>query len=127
VRIFLRLLVPYLNPMGSKGIGEIGIVGTAAAVTNAVHHRDRGPLPASADPSRSGRESAVDDGRPQHVSGAARPESKTYRSTNFLEGVMEIGKPKRVYRVEPLRDPVPKREAPAPSPAREAPKPTPAR
>jgi xanthine dehydrogenase YagR molybdenum-binding subunit len=25
-----------LNPMGSKGIGEIGIVGTAAAVTNAV-------------------------------------------------------------------------------------------
>jgi xanthine dehydrogenase YagR molybdenum-binding subunit len=24
--------------MGSKGIGEIGIVGTAAAVTNAVHH-----------------------------------------------------------------------------------------
>jgi xanthine dehydrogenase YagR molybdenum-binding subunit len=29
---------PHLNPMGSKGIGEIGIVGTAAAVTNAVHH-----------------------------------------------------------------------------------------
>jgi xanthine dehydrogenase YagR molybdenum-binding subunit len=29
---------PYLNPMGSKGIGEIGIVGTAAAVANAVHH-----------------------------------------------------------------------------------------
>jgi xanthine dehydrogenase YagR molybdenum-binding subunit len=27
-----------LNPMGSKGIGEIGIVGTAAAVANAVHH-----------------------------------------------------------------------------------------
>ncbi|MFI9837696.1 xanthine dehydrogenase family protein molybdopterin-binding subunit [Nonomuraea sp. NPDC051941] len=27
-----------LNPMGSKGIGEIGIVGTAAAVGNAVHH-----------------------------------------------------------------------------------------
>ena len=27
---------PHLNPMGSKGIGEIGIVGTAAAVTNAV-------------------------------------------------------------------------------------------
>ena len=25
-----------LNPMGSKGIGEIGIVGTAAAVANAV-------------------------------------------------------------------------------------------
>ncbi|MBQ0826328.1 xanthine dehydrogenase family protein molybdopterin-binding subunit [Streptomyces tagetis] len=29
---------PHLNPMGSKGIGEIGIVGSAAAVGNAVHH-----------------------------------------------------------------------------------------
>ncbi|MEU9889937.1 xanthine dehydrogenase family protein molybdopterin-binding subunit [Sphaerisporangium sp. NPDC051011] len=29
---------PHLNPMGTKGIGEIGIVGTAAAVANAVHH-----------------------------------------------------------------------------------------
>jgi len=29
---------PHLNPMGSKGIGEIGIVGTAAAVANAVFH-----------------------------------------------------------------------------------------
>jgi len=28
----------HLNPMGTKGIGEIGIVGTAAAVANAVHH-----------------------------------------------------------------------------------------
>jgi xanthine dehydrogenase YagR molybdenum-binding subunit len=28
----------HLNPMGSKGIGELGIVGTAAAVANAVHH-----------------------------------------------------------------------------------------
>lgn len=27
-----------LNPMGTKGIGEIGMVGTAAAVANAVHH-----------------------------------------------------------------------------------------
>jgi xanthine dehydrogenase YagR molybdenum-binding subunit len=27
-----------LNPMGSKGIGEISIVGTAAAIANAVHH-----------------------------------------------------------------------------------------
>ena len=27
----------HLNPMGSKGIGEIGIVGTAAAVANAVY------------------------------------------------------------------------------------------
>ncbi|MEU5637242.1 xanthine dehydrogenase family protein molybdopterin-binding subunit [Streptomyces rishiriensis] len=29
---------PHLNPVGGKGIGEIGIVGTAAAVGNAVHH-----------------------------------------------------------------------------------------
>ncbi|MCW2998094.1 MAG: xdhA [Solirubrobacterales bacterium] len=29
---------PHVNPMGSKGIGEIGIVGAAAAVANAVHH-----------------------------------------------------------------------------------------
>ncbi|MEV7930870.1 xanthine dehydrogenase family protein molybdopterin-binding subunit [Kitasatospora sp. NPDC088779] len=29
---------PHLNPMGSKGIGELGIVGTAAAISNAVHH-----------------------------------------------------------------------------------------
>jgi xanthine dehydrogenase YagR molybdenum-binding subunit len=28
----------HLNPVGTKGIGEIGIVGTAAAVANAVHH-----------------------------------------------------------------------------------------
>jgi xanthine dehydrogenase YagR molybdenum-binding subunit len=29
---------PYLNPMGAKGVGEIGIVGTAAALANAIHH-----------------------------------------------------------------------------------------
>ncbi|HET9986068.1 MAG TPA: xanthine dehydrogenase family protein molybdopterin-binding subunit [Longimicrobiales bacterium] len=29
---------PYVNPMGSKGIGELGICGTAAAVANAVYH-----------------------------------------------------------------------------------------
>jgi xanthine dehydrogenase YagR molybdenum-binding subunit len=29
---------PHLNPMGTKGIGEIGVVGTAAAIANAVHH-----------------------------------------------------------------------------------------
>ena len=29
---------PYVNPMGSKGIGEIGIVGSAAAIANAVYH-----------------------------------------------------------------------------------------
>ena len=29
---------PYVNAMGTKGIGEIGIVGVAAAVSNAVHN-----------------------------------------------------------------------------------------
>jgi xanthine dehydrogenase YagR molybdenum-binding subunit len=29
---------PHVNPMGSKGIGELGIVGTAAAIANAVFH-----------------------------------------------------------------------------------------
>ena len=29
---------PNLNPVGGKGVGEIGIVGTAAAIANAVHH-----------------------------------------------------------------------------------------
>jgi xanthine dehydrogenase YagR molybdenum-binding subunit len=29
---------PHVNPMGAKGIGEVGIVGTAAAVANAVHN-----------------------------------------------------------------------------------------
>ena len=29
---------PHLGPPGTKGIGEIGIVGAAAAVANAVHH-----------------------------------------------------------------------------------------
>jgi xanthine dehydrogenase YagR molybdenum-binding subunit len=29
---------PYVNPMGAKGVGEVGIVGTAAAITNALHH-----------------------------------------------------------------------------------------
>ena len=27
-----------VNPLGVKGIGELGIVGTAAAVANAVYH-----------------------------------------------------------------------------------------
>jgi xanthine dehydrogenase YagR molybdenum-binding subunit len=27
-----------INPLGIKGIGEIGIIGTAAAIANAVHH-----------------------------------------------------------------------------------------
>ena len=29
---------PHLNPMGVKGIGEIGIVGTVAAIDNDVWH-----------------------------------------------------------------------------------------
>jgi xanthine dehydrogenase YagR molybdenum-binding subunit len=29
---------PYVNPIGVKGIGEIGIVGAAAAIANAVFH-----------------------------------------------------------------------------------------
>jgi len=29
---------PHINPMGVKGIGELGIVGTAAAIANAVYH-----------------------------------------------------------------------------------------
>jgi xanthine dehydrogenase YagR molybdenum-binding subunit len=29
---------PHINPMAAKGIGEIGIVGTAAAVANAVYN-----------------------------------------------------------------------------------------
>ena len=29
---------PRANPLGAKGVGELGIVGTAAAVANAVHH-----------------------------------------------------------------------------------------
>jgi xanthine dehydrogenase YagR molybdenum-binding subunit len=27
-----------INPMGVKGVGEIGIVGVAAAIANAVYH-----------------------------------------------------------------------------------------
>ena len=27
-----------INPLGTKGVGEIGIVGTAAAIVNAVYH-----------------------------------------------------------------------------------------
>lgn len=35
---FLEENDPYVNPMGSKGIGELGIVGTAAAISNAVYN-----------------------------------------------------------------------------------------
>ena len=43
---------PQLNPMGSKGIGEIGIVGTAAAVANAVYHATGRARARPADPAR---------------------------------------------------------------------------
>ncbi len=36
--IWLDEVDEYLNPMGSRGAGEIGIVGAAAAVANAVYH-----------------------------------------------------------------------------------------
>lgn len=36
--IWLDEVDEYLNSMGSRGAGEIGIVGAAAAVTNAVYH-----------------------------------------------------------------------------------------
>ena len=29
---------PHVNPLGAKGIGEIGITGVAAAIANAVYH-----------------------------------------------------------------------------------------
>ena len=29
---------PHVNPIGAKGIGEIGIVGVAPAIANAVYH-----------------------------------------------------------------------------------------
>jgi xanthine dehydrogenase YagR molybdenum-binding subunit len=29
---------PYVNPIGAKGVGEIGVVGVAAAIANAVYH-----------------------------------------------------------------------------------------
>lgn len=35
---FINQPDPYTNPMGSRSIGELGIVGTAAAIANAVYH-----------------------------------------------------------------------------------------
>lgn len=35
---FVEEIDQYVNPMGAKGIGEIGITGVAAAVANAVYH-----------------------------------------------------------------------------------------
>ena len=42
---------PHVNPMGAKGIGEIGIVGTAAAVANAVRHATGVRITGASDPS----------------------------------------------------------------------------
>jgi xanthine dehydrogenase YagR molybdenum-binding subunit len=36
--IFVRESDPVINPLGIKGVGEIGIVGVAAAVANAIYH-----------------------------------------------------------------------------------------
>ncbi|HEX8348633.1 MAG TPA: molybdopterin cofactor-binding domain-containing protein, partial [Hymenobacter sp.] len=36
--LFVNKPDPYLNPMGSKGMGEIALIGFAAAVANAVYH-----------------------------------------------------------------------------------------
>ena len=36
--IFVDELDSIINPLGMKGVGEIGIVGVAAAVANAVYH-----------------------------------------------------------------------------------------
>ena len=35
--IFVEEEDPEINPLGVKGVGEIGIVGTAAAIANAVY------------------------------------------------------------------------------------------
>ena len=36
--IFVQEEDPIINPLGIKGVGEIGIIGVAAAVANAIHH-----------------------------------------------------------------------------------------
>jgi xanthine dehydrogenase YagR molybdenum-binding subunit len=36
--IFVEEPDEIINPLGIKGVGEIGVVGTAAAVANAIHH-----------------------------------------------------------------------------------------
>jgi xanthine dehydrogenase YagR molybdenum-binding subunit len=36
--IFVEEHDAIVNPLGVKGVGEIGIVGTAAAIANAVYH-----------------------------------------------------------------------------------------
>jgi xanthine dehydrogenase YagR molybdenum-binding subunit len=36
--IFINKPDPYINPMGAKGMGEVALIGFAAAVANAVYH-----------------------------------------------------------------------------------------
>jgi len=36
--IFVHETDKEINPLGVKGVGEIGVVGTAAAIANAVFH-----------------------------------------------------------------------------------------
>ena len=38
IRPAIDTLDPHVNPIGVKGIGKLGIVGTAAAIANAVYH-----------------------------------------------------------------------------------------
>ncbi|MEL7245599.1 MAG: hypothetical protein AAGM40_25180 [Cyanobacteria bacterium J06573_2] len=36
--VFIEENDSYINPLGVKGVGEIGIVGAGAAVANAIYH-----------------------------------------------------------------------------------------
>ena len=36
--IFVEETDEHINPLGVKGLGEIGVVGTAAAIANAIFH-----------------------------------------------------------------------------------------
>ena len=36
--IFVEERDEVVNPLGAKGLGEIGVVGTAAAIANAIYH-----------------------------------------------------------------------------------------
>ncbi|MBL7727474.1 MAG: xanthine dehydrogenase family protein molybdopterin-binding subunit [Dinghuibacter sp.] len=36
--LFINQPDPYLNKMGSKGLGEVGLIGSAAAIVNAIYH-----------------------------------------------------------------------------------------
>lgn len=36
--LFVNEEDPIVNPLGAKGLGEIGIVGVAAAIANAIFH-----------------------------------------------------------------------------------------